>query len=192
MALINPYLEFFSALPPWFHRDPRTPLDARELLQPDWLALKSAIAGHFAWAVPTPEATAAIARHARRVIEIGCGSGYWAWQMRQVGIDVLAFDAAPPRFTWTEVRRGTELEAAAHADRTLFLCWPPWASPMAANAVALSRAEHVVYVGEWGGGCADARFFALLATLFEPVAAVALPQWYMRTDALTVFRRCRW
>src|SRR3954453_12712349 len=81
MPLNNPYLTFFRSLPAAFWRNPLLPIDNGEMWSPDWLRLKAAVAGHFSWAVPTDEAIAAIRRHTSRVIEIGCGSGYWAWLM---------------------------------------------------------------------------------------------------------------
>jgi hypothetical protein len=191
MPLSNPYLDFFYALPPSFRRDAFTPLSATESFDPGWLSLKSAIAGHFAWAVPTEEAIGVIGRHTSRVVEIGAGSGYWAWLMRQAGIDVAAFDTNLPRHAWSKVERGDERAVSEHATGSLLLCWPPWGSDMAVNALARFRGDIVVYVGEWMGGCADAHFFARLVSDFEGVAAAAIPQWCARTDQLMVFRRRR-
>lgn len=189
MTLLNPYLSFFLSLPPSFWRHPCVLEDDRELSSPDWLRLKSAIASHFAWAVPTQEAIECIRKYAGRVLEIGCGSGYWAWLMEQAGIDVLAWDTTVPPFAWHDVRLGNEIEVMRHPDRTLFLCWPPWGSEMAARALTYYTGNYIIYVGEWMGGCANARFFALLTSCFEAVETVALPQWFMRSDSLTVFRR---
>lgn len=189
MTLSNPYLEFFCALPVSFRRNPLLPISSAELALPDWLSLKGAVARHFSWAVPNDEAIACIRRHAASVIEIGAGSGYWAWLMRQAGIDVAAFDTDPPPFTWVEVGRGDGLGALNGTKRTLFLCWPPWRADMALNALTAYRGTCVIYVGEWMLGAADTRFFALLASQFEAVDAVQIPQWFARADRLLVFRR---
>jgi hypothetical protein len=158
---------------------------------PDWLALKAAVARHFAWAVPTDEAIDVIAAHAASVIEIGCGSGYWAWMMAQAGIAATAVDTAVPPFAWHRVETGTEREAENHPDKALFLCWPPANDPMAHDALTHYRGEHVIYVGEWLGGSAEQAFFARLVQDFEAIAGAAIPQWYMRNDGLIVFRRRR-
>ena len=188
-TLDNPYLAFFRALPPSFRRDPSQPVSAVELAMPDWLRLKTAIAAHFSWAVPTDAAIQAIGDHATRVIEIGCGSGYWAGLMRQAGLAVTAVDMLFPAFAWHPVVIGSEAEAAEHPDKALFLCWPPFADPMAARALAAYAGTYVIYVGEWLGGSAELKFFTRLARDFDAVAAVAIPQWYMRDDRLIVFRR---
>jgi hypothetical protein len=189
MILLNPYFDFFSTLPCSFQRDPLLPISAPESISVDWLTLKAAIARHFAWAVPNEEAISCILKYASEIIEIGAGSGYWAWLMHQAGIDVVAFDVDPPPFTWIKIGKGNEQELLNHRMKTLFLCWPPWATDMAANALALYRGKHVIYVGEWMLGSADARFYWLLETQYEAIDSVVIPQWYARADRLIVFRR---
>jgi hypothetical protein len=189
MTLSNPFLDFFQSLPSSFRRDPSLPISAAEMFSPDWLTLKAAIARHFSWAVPNEEAIMCVCKYATDVIEIGAGSGYWTWLMRQAGIAVAAFDVNPPPFTWSDVRRGDEHELFNNTMSTLFLCWPPWATVMAANSLAWHRGQYVVYVGEWMLGSADARFFALLTAKFEAIDTVRLPQWCLRDDRLIVFRR---
>jgi hypothetical protein len=189
VKLDNPYLSFFQALPVSFRRNPSDPLSSMELAMPEWLRLKSAIATHFAWAVPTDEAIDLIRSYGSSVIEIGCGSGYWAWLMQQAGINVIAIDSIPPPFSWHTVEPGDELVVALHPDKTLFLCWPPWGSAMAYRALINYTGSNVIYVGEWLGGSADLWFFARLNRDFEAIAASAIPQWFMRNDSLIVFRR---
>jgi hypothetical protein len=189
VALSNPYLDFFWTLPSSFRRDPFTPPAATELFFPEWLTLKACIAHHFSWAVPTDAAIDAIHRHANDVIEIGAGSGYWAWMMSQAGIEVAAFDINPPRFTWSPVDKGDEYVLHRHPRSTLFMCWPPWGSPMAANALERYSGKCFIYVGEWLRGNADARFFGIIEALFEPVEVIPLPQWFARDDRLLVFNR---
>ena len=188
-AMANPYLDWFAALPPSYRRDARVPLDGSELFMPAWNEFKAAAARAFAWSVPNDAAIDAIARHADRVLEVGAGSGYWAWLLEQAGVDVLAVDASPPARTWHPVRPGSEAVAAAHPERALFLSWPPYGVPMALNALTAYRGELVIYAGEWLGGCAEPGFFAALATGFELVESVELPQWYMRDDRLSIHRR---
>jgi hypothetical protein len=189
MGLLNPYLEFYRAMPPAYRRDRSMQVSATELLSPEWLKLKAAIAAHFAWAVPTEHAIQTVSKYATRVVEIGAGTGYWAWMMRQAGIAVTAFDAGCFPFTWDEVGRGDERAVLFYPDHTLFLCWPPWNSDMAYNALAWHRGDYVVYVGEWMGGCANRRFFALLASTFEAIDLVDIPQWCNRDDRLMIFKR---
>ena len=72
----------------------------------------------YAWAIPNDDALMEIAK-CTPLIEIGAGTGYWAWLLRQLGVDILAFDKNPPghhlkskfhptAVTWTEVLSGDE------------------------------------------------------------------------------------
>jgi len=130
------------------------------MFSPQWLAFKAAVARHFSWAIPTARSMELIATFTDRVVEIGAGSGYWAWMMSQAGISVRAFDACPPEALWHPVRVGDERSIEKHRSRTLFLCWPPSGMPMASNALDLYRGRHLIFVGEWGHGCADSKYFA--------------------------------
>ena len=189
LRLQNPYLSYFLALPSGCRRDPDAAPDYRDLLAPGWIAFKNAVAGAYSWAVPTVEAVSAIARRAPRVLEVGAGSGYWSWQLAQAGVDVVAVDAAPPAAAWHRVWPGNELAAAGDPSRALLLCWPPWNSPMALNALLLHAGDTVVYIGEWNRGCAEPRFFDSLSKGYDLVETIAIPQWWERTDVVTIHQR---
>ena len=91
-----------------------------------------------AFAVPSKECVAAIARHGP-IVECGAGTGYWSAILQHSGVDVVAYDAEPPSAesnnsffdsTFTQVRRGhgpslfASAEAAALCQRALLLVWP--------------------------------------------------------------------
>jgi hypothetical protein len=157
----------------------------------------------YAWAIPSDEALAALAQHGP-IVEVGAGGGYWAMLLRDRGVDVVAYDRRPdqqaapyeerliPRRLWTEVSIGDTAAAGEHPDRALFLCWPPYATPMARDALEAYLAaggRTLVYVGEGEGGCnADDAFFALLAKRMVEGETVAIPQWPGIHDYLTVYR----
>lgn len=189
--LQNPYLTYFSSLPAGCRRDPDAPPDYRDLLSSGWIAFKNAVAAAYAWAVPTEDAVLAIARRAPRVLEVGAGSGYWSWQLAQAGVDVVAVDVEPPAAAWHRVWPGNELEAARDPSRALLLCWPPWNTPMALHALLWHAGETVVYVGEWNRGSAEPQFFDLLSTAYDLVETIAIPQWWERTDVVTIHQRKR-
>src|SRR5947209_5294851 len=137
----------------------------------------------YAYAIAEPASVAFVARHCGpRAIEIGAGTGYWAWQLSQHGIDILAYDVAPPDKipndffaprmekpsttlikTWHTVQQGGPEVLAEHADRTLFLCWPPYASDFAYQCLSVYQGQRLVFIGEGDGGCTgDDDFFNLL------------------------------
>lgn len=168
----------------------------------------------YAFSVPTDEALDAIAQ-VGPIVELGAGSGYWAALLRERGVDVLAYDRYPPRDGgnhWYQDReefhpivRGTEEVLHWNAHRTLMLSWPPYATPMAAEALRYyerAGGRCLVYVGEgWGGCCADDDFFTRLgedtfddvehSTPWRKVREVLLPQWWGVHDWLTIYERVR-
>lgn len=160
-----------------------------------------AAVSRFAFAIPSPEAVEAIRRHAPRLVELGAGTGYWAMVLAEAGVDVVALDTVPSgrknRYfdgqqigAWYPVTRGSARHLTDYQDRALLLCWPVYDDPMAMNAVLMSRAEIVLYVGEPRGGCtANEAFFDYLAEQYRMVEAVALPQWPGIHDRLEIWRR---
>jgi hypothetical protein len=131
----------------------------------------------FAFAIPTDSALRVIAAHSPAgVVELGAGAGYWASLLDQLGVDVVAFDRAPPlspdnkwfhsSTPWFRVQRGDELVVAQHAARTLLLVWPTRDETWAADALTHfhgAGGDSVIYVGEGPGGrTGDATFHALL------------------------------
>lgn len=151
----------------------------------------------YAWAVPDQAALQAIA-DCGKIVEIGAGTGYWAHLLREMGVDVVAFDKAPYENgwcnnIWTEIERGGPEEAGKHPDRTLFLCWPPYAQPMAADTLrhyTNAGGKQVVYVGEGFGGCTgDDDFHEMLDRDYKFVCSVHIPRWFGMNDSLKVYRR---
>ena len=96
--------------------------------------IKERLRTRFSWSIPTPAAIEAIANHSP-IVEIGAGSGYWAYLLRKRGVDVLAYDRKPYRLypreawhhvpAWTGVLEGRARKAKKFPERALMLCWPP-------------------------------------------------------------------
>ncbi|MCO1575538.1 hypothetical protein M8C13_07170 [Crossiella sp. SN42] len=105
--------------------------------------------------------------HGRPVVDIGAGTGYLAWQLVQLGVDVAAYDIAPGGNTWTSaiqyhpVQHGDAEITACHQDRVLLLSWPvPGPAAMASRALASYAGDTVIYLGEWrSGATADPSFY---------------------------------
>ncbi len=111
------------------------------------------------------------------VVEAGAGTGYWAWQMTQAGIDVVAYDPNEQlpgnrfaRRTWTTVLRDDYAASKHHPDRALFLSWPSYDEPWAAQSLACYTGNMLIYCGEGEGGCtANDEFFELLDAEWEVI-----------------------
>jgi hypothetical protein len=130
-----------------------------------------AICPTYSWSICTPGDIAWIGDTlaGRGVVEVGAGAGYWAWQMEQAAISVVAYEPNEPgenmfaRREWTTILRDDHSAAKHHPDRALFLCWPSYAEPWAAQALACYAGDMLIYAGEGEGGCtADDEFFRLL------------------------------
>ena len=61
--------------------------------------LRDELVKKYAWAVPTEASIEAIAALGP-IVEVGAGTGYWAWLLRQVGATVEAYDVAPGDNHW--------------------------------------------------------------------------------------------
>lgn len=162
----------------------------------------------YAWAIPNEPALDALASVAP-LVEIGAGCGYWAHLLRQRGVDIIAYDIQPPvddghrnfwcrthkgtiiGLAWTTVLRGGPyvLRKGRHADRTLFLCWPPYHTPMAYVALRRYAGSTLAYIGEDDGCTGDERFRKLLDTEWHEVHRVRIPQWDGLHDTLTIWKR---
>jgi hypothetical protein len=173
--LINPYLDLFEVLS---RTDPSIRAEARKKLI--WA---------YSWAVPSAEAIQAIARLGP-VVELGAGTGYWAWLLEQAGTRVRAIDSeptAPPH--WHPVEEGGVESLADATEPTLLLCWPTLDSAFASEALRKFRGSRVAYVGEWMGRTASREFHVELERRWTRESEVAIPVWPGFTDRLHVFRR---
>jgi hypothetical protein len=133
------------------------------------------------------------------LVEIGAGTGYWAYRLRAEGADVIAFDQAPTdgdtpnRYhgqtaRWTEVLKGDHTVLAGHSDRALFLCWPPLFSSLG-DCLLFYSGDTVACIGD--GGHRTARL-THLDTTYELVAvrpARALDPTLGRPATLSIWRR---
>jgi hypothetical protein len=160
------------------------------------------LASLFSWGVPNSRALDVLAAHAP-LVECGAGMGYWSALLRSRGVDVLAYDIAPPageaaneyhrfaRSPWTSIEHADSMRAARrHGDRTLVLCWPPYDDDRASYAVL--RAYHgdtLIYIGEPEGATGSVRFHRELTLNWSATDEVRLPNWPRLRDSLTVYRR---
>jgi hypothetical protein len=94
------------------------------------------------------------------LVEIGAGTGYWAFRLRALGVDIVAFDEAPPdgarpnRFhattpTWTAVSTGDHTVLTQYSERALFLCWAPLFSSLG-ECLAFYSGNTVAVIGDGG------------------------------------------
>ncbi|WP_322489320.1 hypothetical protein [Chloroflexus sp.] len=179
--------------------------EIHELIDRHMLA-RDRLVAKYAWAIPNRKALCALAA-AAPLVEIGAGNGYWAFLLRQMGVDILAYDANPPLGeghtneysrnslvvgqVWTDVLPGGPEQAALHADRALFLCWPPSYDPMGYDALSAYRqagGRLLAYVGDFTPACGDEAFREALREQWMMIGAITIPRWYAMKDSLTFWQ----
>jgi len=167
----------------------------------------------YTWSIPDPITLEFITEWVKpAAIEMGAGTGYWAWQLSQLDVNIIAFDEVPPqiksgnhwhsprdeqeeklqgktRSVFFDVQEGTPETLEKYADRILFLCWPP-KSDMALECLKHYQGKRLVYIGEGDGGCtASEEFFEKLEQEWEEKASHRPIQWSGIHDYVTVYER---
>jgi hypothetical protein len=168
-------------------------------LGPDYFELlnvRNRCLRRFSYAIPTDEVMNLL-WEVQPILELGAGIGYWAWIMRQRGIDVIAGDNGSwhkhwEHKPWTDVEVGSVEMIDRYPDRTLLLVWPPYNEPFAFEALIkhlqTNPDKPFVFVGEWEGCCGDQAFNDALREL-KILKEVTLPQWPFVHDRCWLFGR---
>lgn len=177
------------------------PRDARSLKFNDWqkqYELRASLSRRFAFAILTGEVLEALKPYGP-YLEVGAGTGYWAYEMRKAGIDIIATDLAPGENyefekRWPGVEAMSAEEALATYDygkgRTLLTVWPCYNEPWINQALRKFRGDRVVYVGEGMYGCTgDAAFHRRLARDWDLEERIHIPSWWYIGDHVYVYRR---
>jgi hypothetical protein len=114
---------------------------------------------HDAYVFPS-DSTLAMLAGLGPLVEIGAGTGYWAYRLRSIGVDIVAFDQAPvdgdrtnkyhaPNRPWAHVEQGDQTALPDYTDRCLFLCWPPSSSSLG-DCLTYCRGDTIPYIGDGG------------------------------------------
>jgi hypothetical protein len=153
----------------------------------------------FAWAVPSPEAIAAMAEFAgtARIVEINAGRGLWAHLLQLAGANIIATDLVPPPDPFATVRQMSAVMAAQQyldSSGVLMTCWPDYLQSYAADALTWALQHHriakVIYIGEDEDGCTgDGELHRILARDFTLIESVEIPQWFGIHDAVYLYSK---
>jgi hypothetical protein len=154
--------------------------------------------GKYSWSIPDPVSLDFVAQHVvGGAVDPLAGTGYWAYLLGQLNVDVTCYDLQPgsnpwhrDEALWTEVVEMDGADAAAkHADRTLILAWPPYGEDVGTRVLRAYRGERVIYIGELNGCCGDDDMLDELDENWEAVAQRAPVQWWGLHDRITVYER---
>lgn len=176
--LENPYLDKFKSI-----------VNKSDRYNPLPYYKRQDLVKKYAWAVPDENAIEKIVSYSP-IVEIGAGSGYWAWLIEQAGGDIICYDEFPWDDSYSEVREAEESAVNKHADRSLFLCWPPLSTDMGSNALSHYEGDAVLYIGEGKGGCTGSDMFhRTLDQDYDLEEVVNIPQWPYVYDSLYIYKR---
>lgn len=92
---------------------------------------RTELCSYFAWAIPNTTALQTLL-DLGPILEIGAGTGYWAYLLSKQGGDVVAYDMKDShegqsyRFRHSIVQDGgvEQIQQKCHSHRTMLLCWP--------------------------------------------------------------------
>ena len=153
----------------------------------------------YSWAIPSKSVIRRIVEFSPSICEIGAGTGYWAYMLKQAGANVVAYDIAVPgkrennwghNRTWYPVQEGDILSINQHQSKALMLCWPPYSRSMASTVLNLYTGNKLIYIGESRYGCtADDKFFDLLDKDWNLVENKEMIVWEGLHDSLYLYER---
>ena len=141
-------------------------------------------------AIPTQRAIDLIASF-KDIIEVGAGSGYWARLIADAGAQVLALDKSPRDDSHFDVQKGgvARCQSEKHKEKTLLLCWPPPANPMAFNALKFYKGKRVIFVGQMDNAHGCDYFHRRLKSEYRLVRVQWIPTWWQFSDHVYVYER---
>jgi len=150
----------------------------------------------FGFAVLTVDAIKMLTHHAP-FVEVGAGTGYWAYELQKHGVRIVATDPFSVgkngykfKKTWTVIEPINGVEAAKkYADHTLMVIWPCYNKSWAYETLKAYTGNKLVYCGEIHGCTADDAFHDLLADEWEEHSNIPIPHWFGIHDCLDVYVR---
>ncbi len=152
----------------------------------------------YCWTIPDPETVAFVAKHAAGgLVDPIAGTGYWAYLLGQLGVEVVCYDLNAGSDKWHGDHAYARISArdcaeavALHSDRTLFLSWPPHGEDVGARILLAYRGSRVIYVGDArGGATGDDRMHLILETDWATVDSRQPVQWWGQHDWVMVYER---
>lgn len=178
---------------------------AEELILGDWFYRRAVLVSRYAWTITDPWTVEFVAKWAGgRLIDPLAGTGYWAYLLGQLGVDVLASDLEPPledseKNTWhpkasqhVPVAKMDAVDAVTRhgQDRTLLLSWVPGGSDVGIRALRAFSGDTVIAIGELGAPTfGDTALIAELVTNWFEVESHQPVQFFGLHDSIHVFQR---
>lgn len=156
-------------------------------------SLRSYFSGQYCCAVPTPFILKLISENSP-LIEFGCGNGYWANQLTQIGASVTAIDNNLDEWgkKYFNVFKPEDVLPNEFVNKTLLLIWPSDSLPWAGELLINYSWKKVIYIGEWKKGkMADDAFFDELDRSYEVSRVYSMPNYPGFNDRCYFFNRIK-
>ena len=164
--------------------------------------LRDAFVARFGFAVLTGRAISKLidlVGEDAQIVEVGAGSGYWAYELGGAGLDVRPTDPGHMDDMWSGLRPNeygvveclTGAEAVEEYDPgfTLMMVWPSMDS-WAAETLETYEGDQLILCGEDRDGCTGTdRLFDILEAGWEEAGRISIPSFPRIYDSLTVWRR---
>lgn len=157
---------------------------------------RRAFVDRIAWGTPNPDNLEAIAKSLedKTWLSIGCGNAFVEKFLADTfGSKFILTDIAPKN---ANVTKATSIEAASRfcgEANGLFTSWPPYADPMAFDALKTAENagkpfKYIFYIGESSGGCTgDENFHYHLDDKYTTVEEFSCVQWYGIHDYCSLY-----
>lgn len=149
---------------------------------------RTKLAMTYSWAMPSERAIRTIAiRSPRGVVELGAGTGYWAWMLATM-VDIVALDIKLPEapFPWFLVQKGKEETVATLPERTLLMVYPRGFAWDALSHYEQAGGKCVAIVGE-NEIVASPAFFSKLEKEWTEADRFDLPSFCGIHDEIRIF-----
>jgi SAM-dependent methyltransferase len=162
--------------------------------------MRDVLSRKYAWSVPSEAALTEILSHGS-IVEIGCGTGYWARALQERGGDIVPIDLRPIETglnkscnlateSFTAVVEGDAPLIGNYPGRALLIAWPN--AGIGGPSLLHFSGDTVIYIGQPeggdGGATGDAEFHQLLNERFTLIKQMELPRWIQRQDRLCVYK----
>ena len=156
---------------------------------------------YISWAVPSDKALKFIAHHVRKktVLEVGCGTGMWAYLLHLCKVKITAIDQVNQYIGDQVLIRYygqlTDCSGPLPFSDVLFLCWPTSGSEWATNVLTNFKGDMLIYIGEDGDqnrtGCTGTTsFFILLMSEWTEVDSCKEHlRYFSINDELKIYKR---
>jgi hypothetical protein len=131
------------------------------------------------------------------ILEVGSGTGYWAYEFQKRGLDYIATEpdqdgknGHSKNKLWTPMESLSAIESIKkYPNRTLLMSWPDYAMEWAYQALLEYTGDILIYEGELDGCTADEQFREELEKNWEEIKYLVGIQWMGIHDALYIYKR---